>query len=89
MLPTDDLYPSVGMSGGGGLSTRSRASSLRHPLPYRSATWRLLTWTDKVLTGVNEKHALDRMIYNSRYLERSNNMDNMDNCWVAAVLRLA
>jgi hypothetical protein len=38
-----------------------------------------LTWTDKVLTGVTEKHVLDRMIYNSRYLERSNNMDNMDN----------
>jgi len=65
----------------GWLSTRSRASSLRHPLPYRSATWRLLTWTDKVLTGVTEKHALDRMIYNSRYLERSNNKDDMDYGW--------
>jgi hypothetical protein len=65
------------------------ALRLATSIPYRSATWRLLTWTFKMLAGVTEKHALDRMIYNSRYLERSNNMDNMDNCWVAAVLRLA
>ena len=25
-----------------------------------------------------EEHALDRMIYNGRYLERSNNMDRME-----------
>ena len=37
-----------------------------------------------MLTGVTEKHALDRMIYNSRYLERSNNMDNMDRWMVRA-----
>ena len=26
----------------------------------------------------NTRYQVDRMIYNSRYLERSNNMDNMD-----------
>jgi len=61
-----------------------RAPRAWSPLPYRSATWRLLTWTFKMLTGVTEKHALDRMIYNSRYLERSNNMDNMDRWMVRA-----